>query len=82
MLTSGSTAMDGFLVTCAADVSLLLSSAAIVADSSRTRKTWIGRVMFLTLCSPRSSNAISSSRSPTWSRTAPEMQMPPGSAST
>lgn len=50
ILTSGSTAMDGFLVmVIAAELSLPFSGAAGASGSSRTRKTWIGRVMFLTL---------------------------------
>ena len=43
--------------------------AASPSVRARTRKTRIGRLMFLTLCSPRSSKPTSR-RSPTWSRTA------------
>ena len=48
-----------------------LGLPARASFSSTTRKTRIGRAMFLTLCSPRSSKPTSS-RSPTWSRTAAE----------
>ena len=45
-----------------------------------TQKTWMGRVMFLTVKSPRSSIRIGT-LSRTWSAAVREMKMPPGSAS-
>src|SRR6516162_6331901 len=53
------------------------SSATI---SGRKAKTRTDRAIFLTLCSPLSSNGYGS-LSLIWSRTTREMQIPPGSAS-
>ena len=51
-----------------------------VMASERNVYTRTGRAMFLTLCSPQSSNE-KGSLSRIWSRTTREMQIPPGSAS-
>ena len=54
-------------------------TAPVPAASGRTLQTRTGSAMFLTVCSPRSSNAMSTLPL-VWSRTAPVTQMPPGSA--
>jgi hypothetical protein len=56
--------------------------AALSMCSAVVRRIWktrTGRAMFLRFWSPRSSKS-NSSLSPMWSRTVPDMQMPPGSA--
>jgi len=55
------------------------TGCSIGAPPSPTRYTRTGRAMFLTWCSPRSSNA-KGSRSRTWSWTVLETSTPPGSA--
>src|SRR6516225_3909803 len=57
---------------------LVIGNSAIA--SGRNAKTRTERAMFLTLCSPLSSNGYGN-LSLIWSRTTRDMQMPPGSAS-
>jgi hypothetical protein len=75
MLANGRTAIDGLAGAAAG----LGAEGASPASSSTTRKARIGRAMFFTVCSPRSSKPTPR-RFPTWSRTAAATQMPPGSA--
>ena len=62
VLLAGSTAMAIVVATAA---SFAPSRPVVAAGSSRTRKTRMGREIFLTIWSPISSNAMSSSRWPT-----------------
>jgi len=73
MFANGSTQIDTPGVADAA------ARGAPVAGA-RSAKTRIGRAMFLTVCSPRSSSSAAILPA-TWSRTEPDIATPPGSAS-
>ena len=79
MFAKGSTAIDGLSGSGSGVCSATAAGGAAAGASMRMRWARTGRAMFLTCCSPRSSNA-KASLSRTWSRTTRLTQMPPGSA--
>ena len=77
MFWNGSTAIDGLSGRASTGAASTLGVVSMAVKLTRYTRT--GRAMFLRACSPRSSKA-KSSLSPIWSRTVPDMQIPPGSA--
>jgi len=76
---NGKMAIDGLSGSGSGAGSAEAAGGAAAAAPMRMRWACTGRAMFLTCCSPMSSNA-KASLSRTWSRTTRLTQMPPGSA--
>src|SRR6516165_4133125 len=76
ILAKGSTAIEGLSGNGSEEP---ITEVAVGEVSPPTRYALIGWAMFFTCCSPRSM-ASRGSFVPMWSRTTPEMQIPPGSA--